>query len=272
MDILPFTIDWSQRDVLTIFIGFASAILTLLIGRWLARLLIRLATHSMERTHIDPMVIRFSQTLIFAGAMAAVLIAALNQAGIHTTGLTALLAAAGVAAALAVQDTGANLASGVMILLFHPYRKDDFVEAGGISGSVEEVQVFSTVLRTLDNVQVMVPNSTMLKSSIKNYSAYKTRRIDLEISISYDDSIGAARELLLNLMTAHPRVLPAPAPVVEVLELGESGVNLGVRPWVKNGDYWAVRCELLEQIKDQLGAVGITIQNQQRMVFVQRSE
>lgn len=272
MDLLPFSIDWDQRDVLTIFIGFASAIVTLLIGRWLVRLLIRSATHSMERAHVDPMVIRFLQTLLFAGFMAAVLIAALDQAGIHSTGLTALLAVAGVAAGLAVQDTGANLASGVMILLFHPYRKDDFVETGGISGVVEEVQVFGTVLRTLDNVQVTVPNSAMLKSSIKNYSAYKTRRIDLEISISYDDSIGAARELLMNLMTANPRVLSAPAPVVEVLALGGSAVNLGVRPWVKNGDYWAARCELLEQIKDQLSAAGFTIQNQPQMVFIQRPE
>ncbi len=272
MDILPFTIDWNQRDVLTIFIGFASAILTLLIGRWLVRLLTRLATRSMERANIDPMVVRFAETLIFVGAIAAVLIAALNQAGIHTTGLTALLAAAGVAAALAVQDTGANLASGVMILLFHPYRKDDFVEAGGISGSVEEVQVFSTVLRTIDNIQVTVPNSAMLKSSIKNYSAYQTRRIDLEICISYDDGIGAARELLLGLMTAHPRVLPAPAPVVEVLALDDSGVRLGVRPWVKNGYYWTVRCELLEQIKEHTGAAGITIQNRQQMLLVQRGE
>lgn len=272
MDILPFTIDWDQRDVLTIFIGFASAILTLLIGRWLARLLIRSATHSMERAHVDPMVIRFTQTLVFFGAMAAVLIAALNQAGIHTTGLTALLAAAGLAAGLAVQDTVANLASGVMILLFRPYRKDDFVEAGAISGSVEEVQVFSTVLHTLDNVQVTVPNSAMLKSNIKNYSAYATRRIDLEVSIDYDDSIGAARTILVDLMAAHPLVLPTPAPVVEVLELGDNAVSLGVRPWVKNGDYWRARCDLLEQIKERLGAAGVMIQNRQQMVFIQRSE
>ncbi|NTU78919.1 MAG: mechanosensitive ion channel [Chloroflexales bacterium] len=272
MDSLPFSIDWDQRDVLTIFIGFASAILTVLIGRWLARLLMRSATRSMERAHVDPMVIRFAQTLIFFGAMAAVLIAALNQAGIHTTGLTALLAAAGVALGLAVQDTVANLASGVMILIFRPYRTDDFVEAGGVSGSVQEVQVFSTVLRTLDNIQVTVPNSAMLKSSIRNYSAYPMRRIDLEVSISYDDSIGAARELLAGLMSAHSLVLQTPAAVVEVLELGNSAVRLGVRPWVKNSDYWAARCQLLEQIKEQLGAAGVTIQSQQQMVVVQRSE
>lgn len=272
MNTFPLTIDWDQRDLLAIGFGFGTAILTFLIGRWVVRMLTRFATRSMERAHVDPMVIRFAQTLIFFGAMAAVIIAALNQAGIHTTGLTALLAAVGVAFGLAVQDTVANLASGVMILLFRPYRKDDFVEAGGISGSVEEVQVFSTLLRTADNIQVTVPNSAMIKGNIKNYSAHETRRIDLEVSVSYDDSIGAARELLLGLMSAHPLVLPAPAPVVEVLELGESAVRLGVRPWVKNRDYWATRCALLEQIKEQLGAAGMTLQTQQQLLFTQRPE
>ncbi len=272
MESLPLLIDWDQRNLLTIFIGFASALLTFLLGRWLARMLTRYATRSMERAHFDPMVVRFAQTLIFFGAMAAVLIAALNQAGIHTTGLTALLAAAGVAIGLAIQDTVANLASGLMILLFRPYGKDDFVEAGGVSGSVEEVQVFSTVLRTIDNIQVTVPNSAMLKSNIRNYSAHETRRIDLEIRISYDDSIGAARELLLSLMSAHPLVLQTPAPVVEVLALGDNTVSLGVRPWVKNSDYWRTRCDLLEQIKERLSAAGMTIQNQQQMIFVQRAE
>lgn len=270
MDNFPFTIDWDHRDLLTIFIGFASAVMTVLLGRWLAHLLIRSATRSMERAHVDPMVIRFTQTLVFFGAMAAVLIAALNQAGIHTTGFTALLAAAGVAAGLAVQDTVANLASGVMILLFRPYRKDDFVDAGGVGGSVEEVQVFSTVLRTTDNVKVIVPNSAMLKSNIKNYSAHPTRRIDLVISIDYDDSIGAVRAILSDLMAAHPLVLPAPAPVVEVLELTDGGVDLGVRPWVKNSDYWRARCELLEQIKERLGEAGVTIPYPQQTVYVRR--
>jgi small conductance mechanosensitive channel len=272
MDVLPFTIDWDQRDLVTIFLGFASAIITLLVGRWLVRVLVRTATRSMERAHIDAMVVRFATTLLFFGAMTAVIIAALNQAGIHTTGLTALLAAGGVAAGLAIQDTGANLASGVMILIFRPYRKDDFVEAGGVSGSVEEVQVFSTVLRTIDNVQVTVPNSAMLKSNIKNFSAYQTRRIDLTISISYEDSVAAARELLLGLLTAHPMVIPTPAPTVEVIELGSSGVSLAVRAWVKNSDYWRTRCDLLEQIKEHLGQAGLTLQGQQQLVYIQRSE
>jgi len=195
------------------------------------------------------MVIRFAETLVFFALMAAVVVAALNQAGVHTTSLTALLAAAAVGVGLAVKDSLANLAAGVMILFFRPYTMHQFVDAGGASGSVEEVQMFSTVLRTPDNLQVIVPNSAILRSNIRNYSAYDTRRIDLPVSIRYEDSLGTARDRLLSLTTSHPLVLSDPKPTVEVVELAANSVNLVARPWVSTPDYAQVRSELLEQIK-----------------------
>lgn len=261
-------IDWANRDLPTIFFGFASGIITFLIGRWLARLLARYASRSMERAHLDPMAVSFAKNLVFFGVMGAVVVAALNEVGIHTTSLTALLASAGVAIGLATKDSLANLASGLMILIFRPYSINNFVEASGTKGLVEEVQIFNTILRTPDNVKVIVPNSAMVSGNIKNYSAFETRRIDLVVSISYDDSIGAARDLLMALMTAHPLVLSTPAPTVEVLDLAESSVTLAVRPWVLTVDYWPVRSDLLEQMKLRLTEAGLSIPYPQQVIYL----
>ena len=249
MENFQFIVDWANRDLVSILLGFVSAILTFLIGRWLARVLARLLVRYMERARVEPMVIRFAQTLIFAGIMAAVTIAALGAAGIQTTSLTALLASAGVAIGLAIRDVLSNLASGVMILLFQPYTAHHQVDAAGTSGLVEEVQIFSTVLRTPDNVKVIVPNSAVLRGNISNYSAFDSRRVDLVVTIGIKDDIGAWRDRLMQLMTAHPLVMTAPPPSVDVLDLAQTTVNLAARPWVRTSDYWRARSELLEQIK-----------------------
>jgi small conductance mechanosensitive channel len=268
MENLQLIVDWADRDLVSIVIGFAAGILTFLIGRWLAKVLTRYASRSMERANLDPLVIRFTKNLIYIGLMAAVTIAALSQVGIHTTSLTALLAAGAVAIGLAIKDSLSNLAAGVMILLFRPYTLDNNVDAGGVSGAVEEVQIFSTILRTPDNVRVIVPNSAVMNSNIKNYSAYENRRIDLVIGIGYEDNIGTARDLLIALMTAHPRVLPTPPPSVEVAELAASSVNLALRAWTATADYGQVRAELLEQIKLQLDERGISLPYPQQVVYM----
>ena len=271
MEGIQLIVDWASRDVFSIFVGFASAIFTFLVGRWLARALTGYGSRSMERAKLDPMIIRFLQKLIFVSVMAAVVIAALSQAGIHTTSLTALLATAGVAIGLSIRDALANLASGVMILLFRPYVIDNFVDAEGTSGLVEEVQIFSTILRTPDNIRVIIPNSAMINSKIKNHSAYATRRIDLLTTIGYDDAIGPARTLLLNLAASHAAVLSEPPPTVEVLDLVESGVKLVLRAWVPTAEYALVRSELLEQMKTRLDAAGIRIPWPQQVVLLYHS-
>jgi small conductance mechanosensitive channel len=249
MDSFQLTLDWANRNVASIVWGIISAILILVIGRWLAKVITRYATRSMERAKLDPLVNRFVQTLIFWGLMGAVVIVALSQVGVHTSSLTAVLASIGLAFGLAIKDSLSNLASGVMIMLYKPYSINHYVDAGGTSGSVEEVQIFSTILRTPDNVKVIVPNSAILNKNIKNYSAFDNRRIDLVVSIPYEDNIGAVRNLLMEITASHPLVLSEPAPTVEVQELAASSVNLAVHPWVRTENYEQVRSDLLEQIK-----------------------
>ncbi len=271
MENFEIALDWANRPVVSVIFGILLGILILLIGRWLARLVTRYASRSMERAHVDNMVIRFSQTLIYVGLMVAVVIAALNAAGIHTTSLTALLASAGVAIGLALKDSLANLAAGVMILLFKPYRVNDYIEAAGISGSVEEVSVFNTILHTADNVRVIVPNSAVIADSIKNYSANDLRRVDLVAGIGYEDNIGVARDILMDIMTSHPLVLPEPAPTVDVLELADSSVNLAVRPWTRTKDYGQVRSEMFEQMKLRFDEAGVSMPYPTQDVYVHQA-
>jgi small conductance mechanosensitive channel len=251
------TLDWANRDIVSILLGLLAGILTLIVGRWLARLLTRYTSRSMERAHVDSMVIRFAKNLVYIGVMTAVIIAAMNAVGIHTTSLTALLASAGVAIGLALKDALSNLASGVMILLFRPYTLNQNIDGSGTSGSVEEVGLFSTILRTPDNVMVIVPNSSMIKGNIKNYSAFGKRRVDLVARLNTDD-IGSARDQLLEAVSSHPLVLPEPAASVEVIEIGESDVSLSVRPWVRSEDYDRGRSGLLEMIKNRIPSASVS--------------
>ena len=256
---IELALDWANRPFVGVLLGILLGVVILFVGRWVARLITRYAAHSMERAQMDSMVVRFLRTLIYAGLMAAVIISALEAAGVHTTSLTALLAAAGVAVGLALKDTLSNFASGLMILLFKPYTIDHAVEAAGTGGAVEEVSVFHTVLRTPDNVKVIVPNSAMMGGSIKNFSAYERRRIDLVVGIGYDQNIGVVRDILMNIMKSHALILPDPAPTVEVLDLADNKVNLAVRSWVRTADYWQARCDVLEQVKDRFGEAGIEV-------------
>jgi len=268
MDDFQMTLDWSNRDLLSILFGIIAGIIIFWIGRWLARIVSRYASRSMERAHVDAMAVRFLKTVIYFAMMGAVVIAALNAVGLHTTSLTALLASAGVAIGLAVKDSLANLAAGVMILLFRPYTLNQFVDIAGTSGTVEEVQIFNTILRTPDNIKVIVPNSTVINNNIKNYSAFGHRRIDLVTGIGYNDNIGHARDILMDILTSHPQVLPEPEPSVTVLELGDSSVNLAVRPWVNLEHFWQVRSEILEQIKQRFDEAGISIPYPQQDIHI----
>lgn len=270
MEEFQIALDWGNRPFISVLIGIGVGILILFVGRWLARVITRYTSRSMERAHVDDMVIRFSRTLIYVGLMAAVVIAALNVAGIHTTSLTALLASAGVAIGLALKDSLANLAAGVMILLFKPYRVNEFIEAAGTSGSVEEVSIFNTVLHTPDNVRVIVPNSAIISGNIMNYSVNDLRRVDLVAGIGYEENIGQARDLLMEIMTSHPLVLSDPAPTVDVLELAASTVNLAVRPWAHTGDWGQVRSEILEQMKVRFEEAGISMPCPQQEIHVRQ--
>lgn len=271
MEDFQLSFNWADRDFGAIITGIVIGILIFIIGRWLAKLVTRLVERSLKRADVDETVVRFSGILVYAGLLVVVLIAALNAAGIHTTSLTALLASAGLAVGLALRDSLSNFASGVVVLVRKPYVIGDYIAAGGTSGTVEEVGIFYTVMRTADNIQVVVPNSLVTNDYIKNYSTKDTRRIDLVSSISYAENIGRTRSLLMEIMTSLPQVLEDPAPSVDVLNLGDVGVDLAVRAWVKSDDYWRVKCDLQEEMKERFEDEHLASPMPQQEVYLQQS-
>ena len=236
-----------------------AALLVLLIGWWVAKLLTGLLRRGMSRSNVDETLISFVSNLAYMGLMALVVISALGQVGVNTTSFAAVIAAAGLAIGFALQGSLGNFAAGVMLILFRPFQVGDFVEAGGVSGVVEEVQVFATCLRTGDNRTIIVPNGQITGGSIVNYSAKDTRRVDLMFGIGYGDDLQKAKAILTEIVTADERVLADPVPMVAVVELADSSVNFAVRPWVKAGDYWAVFCDLQEKVKLEFDRQGVSI-------------
>jgi small conductance mechanosensitive channel len=248
--------------------GMAKAAATLAIGWLVARLFCRFVQGVMDRVGVDATLARFTVNLSYFGAMALVTIAAMESLGVQTTSLLAVVGAAGLAIAFALQGSLANFAAGILLIVFRPFRVGDFVEAAGVTGEVEEIQVFATVLKTPDNKKIVVPNSGITGGTITNYSANRIRRVDLVVGISYGDDIRHAKQVLEGILARDPRVLTEPKPVVAVLELGTSSVNLAVRPWVATSDYWPVYFDLNESIKLEFDSSGVTIPFPQQDVHV----
>jgi small conductance mechanosensitive channel len=193
-----------------------------------------------------------------------VVIAALGQLGIQTASFVAIVGAAGLAIGLALQGSLANFAAGVLILIFRPFEVGDFVEVAGVSGAVQNIQIFTTELHTPDNKKVIVPNGGVISGNITNYSANNTRRVDLVFGIGYSEDIDVAKTLLQTVLAAEPKVLQDPAPTIGVVELADSSVNLVCRPWVNTADYWDVYFNVTEAVKKALDAGGISIPFPQR--------
>ncbi len=271
--------DQTTQKVLEDGLGFVSqwglqvlgAVAVLIIGRWLAAFLRRGTRHALERARVDASLVPFLSSLVYYLALSVVVIAVLNLFGIQTTSLIAVLGAAGLAVGLAMQGTLSNFAAGVMLLLFRPFRIGDYVEVGGSAGSVAEIGLFSTVLDTLDNVRITVPNSAVYGAVIKNYSANDERRNDLVVGISYSDDIGKALAAIQQVLDADGRVLRDPAPVIAVGELGESSVKLVVQPWCRKEDYGPLRLDLIRALKEGVEAAGCHIPFPQRDVHLIRA-
>ena len=244
------------------------SIVILAVGWIFAKWARKFTVKALGRTHVDPILVPFVAGLVHLGLVAMVAVAAVTTLGVSTTSFVAVLGAAGLAVALAFQGTFSNFAAGVMLLTFRPFKVGDFVEVGGNAGSVKEVGIFSCMLSTPDNVQIRVPNSSIFGATIKNYSAHDTRRIDLVMGVGYDDDLGVAVRTCMDVITADPRVLSEPAPVVAVSELGDSSVNLVVRPWVNASDYWATRWDLTRALKENLESAGCSIPFPQRDVHL----
>ena len=238
-------------------IGLALAIF--LVGKWLAGTLTNVVIALLKKSRMDDILISFVTSIVKALLMLFVTIAALNQLGVDTTSLIALLGAAGLAVGLALQNSLQNFAAGVMLIVFRPFKAGDFVELAGVSGVVENIGIFSSVLRTGDNRELIVPNGVIYGGIITNYSKRSTRRVDMVFGVDYGDDLKQAKELLRAIILADERVLSEPEPVVAVSELADFSVNFIVRPWVKNADYWPVLWDTTEKVKLEFDAQGLSI-------------
>ena len=225
------------------------ALVTFVLGRVVARMVSRGLQRVLKRAGVEPTLIHFLGNISYAALFAVVVIAALNQLGVDTTSVLAVFAAAGLAVGLALKDSLSNFACGVMLIIYKPFRVGDYVEAGGTAGTVEQIQIFNTLLKTPDNREIHVPNAQVYGGTITNVTARDTRRVDLVFGIGYGDDIARAKEILTQAMAADPRILADPEPFVGVVELADSSVNIATRPWVAGGDYWGVRCDLMERVK-----------------------
>ena len=261
-------VDVLNRYILPWGINIVSAIVIFVIGRWLAKLLTHTSKNIMEKSKVDTSLRDFLGNIIYVALTVVVIIAALDRLGVATTSVLAVFAAAGLAVGLAMKDSLANFAAGVMLVVFKPFKLGDVITAAGETGVVETINIFSTMLRTGDNQEIVIPNSQIYNNTIKNITARETRRIDLVIGIGYGDSIAKAKTLLNEIINSDPGVLKDPAPTILVLDLADSSINLAVRPWVKAADYWTVRSDLLQAIKERFESNGITIPFPQRDLHI----
>lgn len=240
-------------------INIVIALLIFLIGRFISRILINVLGKILQRSKLENILIEFIQSIASALLLLIVIVASLDQLGVNTTSLIAILGAAGLAIGLALQGSLQNFASGFLLLLFRPFTTGHYIEAGGTAGVVKSIGIFASTLTSPDNKEVVVPNSSIYSGNIINYSALPTRRVDLSFTVSYDDDIRQVKTLLTQVVNADNRVLQNPAPTIAVSELSNTGVCFVVRPWVNTTDYWPVLFDLTENMKLAFDNNGITI-------------
>lgn len=245
--------------VMQLLMNIVVAIAIFVIGRMVVKWVVKLVRKLMIRNEVDPILINFIAAIANAILLLFVVVAALDHLGVDTTSMVALVGAAGLAIGLALQGSLQNFAAGVMMIIFRPFKLGDFIEAGGVVGVVEQISIFSTMMKTGDNREITIPNGQIYSGAITNYSARDTRRIDMVFGIGYDDDMLKAKKLMEDILAAHELVLEDPAPAVAVAELADSSVNFNVRPWVNSADYWGVRSDLIEQIKLTFDKEGISI-------------
>nr|MBN2278206.1 mechanosensitive ion channel [candidate division Zixibacteria bacterium] len=252
-------LDWLATWGTAYGLKIIGAILIFVIGRIVIGIITGSISRILEKKGSDKTLIKFVLSLTRITLLVVVILASLSTLGVETTSFIAIIGAAGLAVGFALQGSLSNFAAGVMLIIFRPFEVGHYVEAGGTSGSVESIGIFSTTLNSPDNKKVIVPNSAITGGNITNYSAMETRRVDMVFGIGYDDDIKKARDIMLGIIDTDQRILKDPAPVVRVVELGNNSVNFAVRPWVKTADYWAVFFDLNEKIKMAFDENGITI-------------
>lgn len=244
------------------------AVIILIVGAWVGKLIRKMLAGVLGRKKLDPIVVGFVANLAYVVVLVAVIMAALDRLGVKTTSFVAIIGAAGLAIGLALQGALANFAAGFLMVIFRPFKKGDYIEAGGTAGIVDEIQVFTSILNTPDNRRVIVPNSKIMGDNITNYSAKETRRLDLTFGVSYADDIAKVKRVLQQIVAEDPRVLKDPAAQILVGELADSSVNFIMRVWIKSADYWPFKFDTTEKVKITFDKEGIHIPFPQRDVHL----
>lgn len=275
MEVIPTSVEEVSQLWLTVQdlamdwgIKVLAALAIFVIGRWVAMGVRRGVRRMMEKGGIDPMIIGFVASITYIALLAFVVIAALGQLGIQTTSFIAILGAAGLAVGLALQGSLANFAAGFLMIIFRPFKVGDFVEAAGVAGVVKDMQIFTTTMKTGDNKTIIIPNAKISGDNIINYSAEENRRVDMTVGVAYDADLSKVRDVLNDIISKEERILSDPAPQVAVAELAESSVNFIVRVWTKTEDYWGVKFDATETIKNRFDEAGIGIPFPQRDIHI----
>jgi len=263
--------DTVSKYVVTWGLHLALAAAIFFIGRFAAKYLVKFLKRVLRRAGLDEILVNFTGSVCHIALLVFVIIAALHELGVDTTSLIAILGAAGLAVGLALKNSLQNFASGILLIFFRPFTIGDFVETAGVTGTVEDVTIFNTVLKTLDNRQVIIPNGMIYDDKIVNYSAKDVRRIDLVFPIGYEDDLRKAREIIERILSEEPRILKDPPPFVGVGDWEENGVKLFVRPWVKTEDLWEVKTGLLEKVKLAFDDAGVSVPYQRMQVYLQKT-
>ena len=240
-------------------VNLVIAIIIFVVGKWIARRVQNTLEKILRKREVDEVLVDFLGTIASVLIIIIAVVAAFDTLGIPATSFMAIIGAAGLAIGLALKDSLSNFASGVMLVLFRPFTKGDFIDAGGVTGTVDEIHLVSTTLTTPDNKLVTVPNALMYTSTITNFSAKDTRRVDMVVGVGYNDDLKVAAGVLTKICQDHPKVLKDPAPNIFINNLGDSSVDFVVRPWAKSEDYWTVLAEVLETAKVELEAAGCNI-------------
>jgi small conductance mechanosensitive channel len=255
-------------DLLTSYgLNVVGAIVILIVGLWASGWLSRLTQRLLARTErVDVTLQKFFGSLVKYVVIAFTVLAVLSEFGVQTASLIAIFGAAGLAVGLALQGTLTNVAAGVMLLIFRPFKVDDFVEAAGVTGTVKAIGLFTTEFATLDNVQIIAPNGQLWGAAVKNYSFHPTRMLQIVLGIAYEDNIDTARKGVLEVLSADPRCHKEPEPLIAVSELGESSVNITIRIWCDADNYWPLYFDIHQALKEKMDSAGITIPYPQRVV------
>ncbi len=263
-DLLTKLLEWATLYGLNII----AALVIVLIGCFVANTIKSLIIRVLEKGHVDKTLVSFLSSICHIGIMIFAIIAALGRLGVQTASFVAILGAAGLAVGLALQGSLANFASGILMVIFKPFRAGDYIEGAGVAGSVQSLGIFTTELCSPDNKKIIIPNAKIMGDNIINYSANDSRRLDLVAGVSYGDDIDKVKRVLKSILENDSRVLKDPEPVIAVLQLNNSRVDFAVRPWVKTADYWPLRFALLENIKKRFDEEGISIPFPQQDIHI----